>query len=119
MLTNKVVAGDYAGYRVKTGWGSLFLSPPLFSNQSGRVNVDKNTVLSYEVMSSNYRKSAVSGLIRGWIGKNIFGHIGMMSGLLTMREKGTHTVSVSFQGGKKSLIEICDKRLKMLMRCTF
>ena len=119
MLTNKVVAGDYMGYRVKISWGTLFLNPPLFSNQSGRVNIDKNTVQSYEVMASNHYKSAVSGLVRGWIGKNIFGHIGMMSGLLTMREKGRHSVSVSFLDGKKSLIEICDKRLNMLMRNTF
>ena len=119
MLTNKVVAGDYVGYRVKTSWGSLFFTPPLFSSQNKPIDIDKNTVQSYEVMASNYHKSAVSGLIRGWIGKNIFGHIGMMSGLLTMRERGRHTVSVSFLDGKKSLIEICDKRLKMLMRNTF
>ena len=84
-----------------------------------QIIIDKNSVQSYEVMASNYHKSAASGLIRGWIGKNIFGQIGMMSGLLTMREKGRHTVSVSFLDGKKSMIEICDKRLKLLMRNTF
>ena len=119
MLTNKVVAGDYIGYRVKISWGSLFFTPPLLSAQNKPINIDKNTVLGYEVMATNHYKSPVSGLIRGLIGKYIFGHIGMMSGLLTIREKGRHTVSVSFIDGKKSLIEICDKRLNILMRNTF
>ena len=119
MPKNRVVAGDYLGYSVKISKGTLVLEPSLLSNQSGCINVDKNTVQSYEVMASDYHKSAVSGFIRGLIGKYILGHLGMMSGLLTNKDRGTHTVSVSFLDGKKSLIEICDKRLKTLMRCTF
>ena len=39
MAKNKVLAGDYEGFSVKSGWNTVTFSPPLFS---GHASVELN-----------------------------------------------------------------------------
>jgi hypothetical protein len=119
MARNKVIAGDYEGYNVKAGWGGFAFSPPLFSQQNGNVEISRDTVCGYEIIANDHRKSAVSGIARGVIGNYFFGNAGLIGGTMSAKNRGVYTVAVSFYDGRRSLIEVDDKRYKGLMRSVF
>ena len=119
MSKNKVTAGDYINYSVKDSWNSVILTPPLFSGHSTNIRLDRNTVRSYNVIAGDQRKSAVSGIARGLIGGYLFGSAGTIGGTLSAKNKGTYTIVVDFNDGRRSLIEIDDKKYKALIRSVF
>ena len=119
MARNKVIAGDYEGYNVKAGWGGFSFSPPLFSRQNNIIEINRTTVRGYEIIANDHRKSAVSGIARGVIGGYFFGNAGMLGGTLSAKNKGTYTIVMDFNDGRRSLIEIDDKRYKELIRSVF
>lgn len=116
---NKVTAGDYEGYRVKSGWSGVELKPPLFSQHTTQIIIDKNTVRRYELINSDHRKSAVSTVIRGMIGKYLLGLVGMIGGTASAKNTGLFTVSLEFVNGERSLIEVDDKTYKAIIRVTY
>ena len=119
MAKNKVIAGDYVKYRVKAGWNTIVFQPPLLSRHDKIINIDSTTVQSYQLVNSEYRNSAVSGFIRGLIGKYFFGLLGMLVGIFSSRSRGVYTVSLNFHDGKRSLIEIGDRQYKVLIKSVF
>ena len=119
MVKNKVIAGDYVGYRVQAGWGTVVFKQPLLSRSGGNIKIDSTTVQSYQLVNSDHRKSAVSGIIRGLFGKWLFGILGMLVGLHSAKNRGVYTVSLNFHDGRRSLIEIGDKQYKTLIKCVF
>ncbi len=82
------------------------------------LNIDKNTVKEYEIITEESRKSAVSAVGRGFVGGVILGPVGWLAGL-SAKSKGTHTIAIEFTDGKKSLIEIDDKIYKVLIKILF
>ena len=119
MAKNKVIAGDYLRYRVKVGWSTIVFKPPLLSRHDKIINIDSTTVQSYQLVNSEYRKSAVSGIIRGLIGKLLFGLLGMLGGLYSAKSRGVYMVSLNFYDGRRSLIEIGDRQYKALIKSVF
>lgn len=116
---NKVIAGDYNGYRVKANWRGVKFKPPIFSQNNNQINIDKNFVRSYELVKSDYRKSAVSTVVRGMIGKYLLGLVGLIGGTASAKNTGLYTVSLEFFNGKRSLIDIDDKTYRALIKHTF
>jgi hypothetical protein len=119
MARNKVIAGDYEWYNVKSGWGGFSFSPPLFSQHDNPIEINRNTVCGYEIMANDHRKSAVSGIMRGVIGNYFFGNAGMIGGAMSAKNKGDYIVAVSFYDGRRSMIEVDEKKYKELMRSVF
>ena len=119
MFNNKVTAGDYEGFAVKDSYNSVTLRPTLFSGENTIVYLNRNTVRHYEVIVGDHRKSAISGVARGLIGGYIFGLAGTMGGALSAKNRGAYVVAVEFYDGRRSLIEIDDKRYKALIRSVF
>lgn len=109
MAKNKVIAGDYIGASVAELLGTVTI---------GNNVVSKQTVASYEVMTEEHRKSAVSGVVRGLVGKAVLGPVGLLAGL-SAKDVGTYTVALNWKSGRKSLIEIDDKIYKVIMKEMF
>ena len=119
MARNKVIAGDYTGYNVKAGWGGLSLSPSLFSQHSNNVEISRNTVCGYEIVTNDHRRSAVSGIARGYIGEYFFGNAGLIGGLMSAKNRSVYLIAIAFYDGRRSLVEVDDKRYKELIRSIF
>ena len=119
MASNKVIAGDYSGYRVKAGWSGMAFLPPLFSQHGEPVVIDRYTVASYELVANESNRSVVSSVVRGLIGERLLGTVGMLSGITTARDKGVFTVSINFNDGRRSLIEVGNKQYKALIKSVF
>lgn len=109
MAQNKVIAGDYIGAAVSETLGTVTV---------GNITFSKHTVSSYEVITEEHRKSAVSGVVRGLVGKAVLGPVGLLAGL-SARNVGTYTVAVNWKSGKKSLIEVNDKIYKLILKEMF
>ena len=117
--TNRVITGDYRGYHIKSSWGKVRLKPPLFSQHRNHIEIDRNSVRRYEVITCDHRKNAVSSIIRGLIGKYLFGSVGMIGGAMSAKNTGIYTLSLEFHNGERSLIEIDDRIYKAIIKCTF
>ncbi|MEH7342758.1 hypothetical protein V7122_02540 [Bacillus sp. JJ1532] len=114
MAKNKVIAGDYEGNKV-----TIFLgSPSIALNLSKSIPLDKTTVESYELVTEEHRKSAVSGIARGLVGGALLGPVGLLAGL-SAKNKGTHLLAIEFKNEKKSLIEIDEKIYRAFIKKMF
>lgn len=107
---NKVIAGDYIGAKVDTGFLGTFI---------GTVLVDNTNITSYELITDEHRKSAASGVARGLVGNALLGPVGMLAGGLSAKNKGIYTLAIQFNDGKTSLIEVDDKIYKAIIKNCF
>jgi hypothetical protein len=111
---NKVIAGDYEGKAVMQTFGIVNVAIGFTKS----VEINKNTVDTYEVVDESTRKSAASAVGRGLAGGLLLGPVGMLAGL-SAKSKGTHVIAIQFKDGKKSLLEIDDKIYSALMKKLF
>lgn len=101
---NQVIAGEYLHQYVGSD----------LSIGIGNVKITKYRVAHYEVVDAESRKSASSAVGRAAVGAALLGPLGLVAGV-TAKRKGIYTVSIEFTDGKKSLIEIDEKRYKRLI----
>lgn len=120
MAQNKVIAGDYVGKNIMTGQQSFFGKTEvlLFTGFTKKFPLNKETVASYELITEEHRKSAVSGVARGLVGGALLGPVGLLAGL-SAKNVGTHVIAIEFKDGKKSLIEVNEKIYKVFMQDMF
>ncbi|MCX7842801.1 MAG: hypothetical protein N2489_06970 [Clostridia bacterium] len=112
---NKVIAGDYEGkYLGQTAQG-VFISTGAFKT----VYVNKDTVEAYEVMDESKNKSAASAVGRGLVGGFLLGPVGLLAGGLSAKTKGTYVVAIQFKDGKKSLLEVDEKKYNLIIKHCF
>jgi hypothetical protein len=111
---NAVIAGDYLHKRVSSVFGMAAINYGFGKT----VNLNNSTVESYEVITDEHRKSAVSGVVRGIVGGALLGPVGLLAGL-SAKNKSVHTVAIQFKDGKKSLVEIDGNIYKKLIANCF
>lgn len=114
-MANKIIAGDYVGKPIMFTAGKLIIGVKLFKN----MELNKNTLEAYEVITDDIRKSAASGIARGAVGGALLGPIGMLGGALSAKNKGTYQIALQFKDGKRSLVEVDDKFRKELIKVMF
>lgn len=112
---NKVIAGDYTGKIISQTLGICFINTGLMKS----INLDNNTVESYELITDEHRKSAKSGVARGIVGGALLGPVGMLAGGLSAKSKGIYQIAIQFKDGKKSLVEVDDKIYKSIIKNCF
>ncbi|MEK5171837.1 hypothetical protein NST63_01085 [Heyndrickxia sp. FSL W8-0496] len=112
---NKVIAGDYQGKNVLQSLGmTVSIATSLFKT----LDLTKENVEEYEVITEESRKSATSAVGRAFVGGVILGPVGWLAGL-SAKSKGIHTIAIQFKDGKKSLIEVDDKIYSTLIKVLF
>ena len=104
MPVNVVLEGAYKGKTIMNPTGKPYISTGLVST----VDLNKDTIESYEVITEDTRKSASSGMARGLVGGALFGPVGMLAGGLSAKSKKSFTLIIQFKDGQKSLIEVDD-----------
>ncbi|WP_229386848.1 hypothetical protein [Lysinibacillus sphaericus] len=120
MARNKVLAGDYEGKNIMIGQQGIFSKEEvfLFTGFTKKFPLNKETVESYELITEEHRKSAVSGVARGLVGGVLLGPVGLLAGL-SAKNKGTHILAIEFKDGKKSLIEVNEKIYNLFLQKMF
>lgn len=111
---NKVIAGDYTGKMVSSSFGQTFIILGFNKN----LYLDKYSVATYELIDEAHNKSAANVFGRAVVG-SMFGGLGAIAGATTTKSKGIYTIAVSFNDGKKSLIEVDDKIYKAFIAAVF
>lgn len=110
---NKVIAGDYMGLEIFC-FDNIYIHDPFGVD----IELNKETIKTYEIVDEESKKSASSMIGRAALGAAILGPIGLLAGA-TARRKGIYTVAIEFNDGKKSLLEIDEKRYKKLLKIMF
>lgn len=113
---NKVIAGDYSGYSISVILGGVSLWGP--GNSRGP-SINKYNVETYEVLTDEHRKSAVSGVARGLVGGALLGPVGLLAGGLSAKSKGIYQVAILWKDGNRSLVEVDDKVYKAIIKACF
>lgn len=113
-MANKVIAGDYKDKLLLYTAGKLMIAA-YFTKQ---VQINKDTVESYELITEDIRKSAASGISRGIVGGALLGPVGLLAGL-SAKNKGRYQIAIQFKDGCRSLIDVDDKIYKELIKLMF
>ncbi|MFW5631426.1 MAG: hypothetical protein ACOCNB_11720 [Acetivibrio ethanolgignens] len=111
---NAVIAGDYLGKGIVGG-----VKPGIVIKLLKQIDLNHETVETYEVITDEHRKSAASGVARGLVGGALLGPVGMLAGSLSAKSNGIYQVAIQFKDGKKSLIEVDDKTYKAIVKQCF
>lgn len=114
-MVNFIIAGDYKGKALACGPNKVILSLGFFKN----ININKETLESYELITEEHVKSATSGATRGLVGGALLGPVGMLAGVISAKNKKTYHVVLEFKDGKRSLAEINNKLYTELMKIMF
>lgn len=113
---NSVVAGDYLNAEIWSIGKTVYLAPD--SNVNNTIELNKNTVDSYNVVDESQQKSATSAMGRAAIGGFLLGGVGLFAGL-TAKNKRTFAVEIIFKDNKKSLALLNDKTYAALLKALF
>lgn len=118
-MASVVLEGDYKGkaFITKNSFKGekLLLGPIGFKN----LEINKDILESYEIITEEHSKSATSGVGRGIVGGALLGPVGLLAGALSAKEKGVYHAVLQFKDGKKSLVKLEDKHYKLLLRIMF
>ena len=112
---NKVIAGDYIGKPIILTFGV----PSISTTFTKGINLTKQNVSSYEVVTDEHRKSAASGIARGLVGGFLLGGVGMVAGAVSAKDKGIYQIAIQLADKKKCLIEVDDKIYKAIVQNCF
>lgn len=101
MAKGKVIAGDYNGYDVIAYDNKCY-----FMLHLKRISVDKSVVAKYEVVNDVENHSYWKSLAKGAVGGMLFGPVGMLAAVASNSKKTSYLISIEFNNGEKSLIEV-------------
>lgn len=111
---NKVIAGDYDGKFVGGSFGEAFISLTM----TKFLYLNKETVSALTPLDDDSQISVASAAMRGLVGELILGPIGLVAAA-TAQRNGIHIVGIEFKDGKRSVVEIDDKRYRnMAQACS-
>ncbi|MOA54896.1 hypothetical protein D3C78_1785910 [compost metagenome] len=83
-----------------------------------KIELNKQSIDSYELVDEEHQTSAASAVGRGLVGGALLGPVGLLAGL-SAKKKGTYRIVLNWKDGKRSLVEANDKVYKALMRILF
>lgn len=112
---NKVIVGDYSGYKIVLKGSDLCVD---MIYDKVKILLNKKNIESYEVITEDVVKSGASAILRGMAGVALLGGVGILAGL-SAKNKGIYTIAIQWKDGKKSLIEIDDKLYKKFVTGMF
>lgn len=112
--SNKVIAGDYKGKLVGGSFGEAFVSLAM----TKLLYLNKDTVSSLTPLDDDSQISVASAAMRGLVGELVLGPIGLIAAA-TAKRNGIHIVGIEFKDGKRSVVEVDDKRYRNMVQACF
>lgn len=117
MLTrasNKVIAGDYKGKLVGASFGEAFISLAITNS----IVINSETVKGLTPLDEDSQVSIANAAMWGLIGEMLLGPIGLIAAGTAKRD-GVHIIGIEFKDGKRSVVEVDDKRYKAIVQSCF
>lgn len=111
---NKVIAGDYKGKLVGVSFSEAFISLTL----TNFISINNETVKGLTPLDDDSQISVASAAMRGLIGEMLLGPIGLIAAG-TAKRNGIHLLGIEFKDGKRSVVEVDDKRYKEIVQSCF
>ena len=111
---NKVIAGDYVDWDVICGAGKLD-----FMHRLSRVNLNRNSVLKYELIDGTNGNSFWNTFLRGYVSYAILGTAGLIASSIGSAHQRIVLVSIEFKNGKRSLIEVDEEHYKKILKVLY
>lgn len=111
---NKVIAGDFKGKLVGGSFGEAFISLTM----TKFLCLNKETVGSLTPLDDDSQISVASAAMRGLVGELVLGPIGLVAAA-TAKRNGIHVVGIEFKDGKRSVVEVDDKRYRSVVQACF
>lgn len=113
---NQVIEGSYVDRRINTCFGKyLFIES---NNKNDIINLTKDYISSYDIITEDKVKSASSAILRGIVGTTLLGGVGILTGL-SAKNKSTYLIAIEFKDGNRSLIEIDQNFYKIFIKNNF
>lgn len=112
--SNKVIAGDYQGKLVGGSLGEAFISLSI----TKFLYLNSDTVASVTSLDDDSQISVASAAMRGFVGELILGPIGLIAAA-TAKRNGFHILGIEFMDGKRSVVEVDDKRYRSIVQSCF
>lgn len=112
--SNRVIAGDYKGKLVGGSFGEAFISLAM----TKLLYLNKDTVSSLTPLDDDSQISVASAAMRGLVGELVLGPIGLIAAA-TAKRNGIHIVGIEFKDGKRSVVEVDDKRYRNMVQACF
>lgn len=112
--SNKVIAGDYKGKLVGGSFGEAYISLTL----TKLLYLNKETVSSLSPLDDDSQISVASAAMRGLVGELVLGPIGLIAAA-TAKRNGIHILGIEFKDGKRSVVEVDDKRYRNMISSCF
>ena len=113
MAKAKVVAGDYKDYNVVTFGNKLY-----FMMFTKRVEITSADVFKYEIID-DIKKSFWGTLVSGAAWGALFGTPGLIASTMSSARKRRFLLSIEFNNGKKSLVEVSDNEYKNIIKVLY
>lgn len=110
MAKGKVIAGDYNGYDVIAYDNKCY-----FMLRLKRISVDKSVVAKYEVVNDVQNHSYWKTFAKGAVGGMFLGPVGMLAAVASNSTNKSYLLSIEFNDGKKSLIEVGTDEYKSIL----
>lgn len=111
---NRVIAGDYQGKLVGGSLGEAFISLAL----TKFLYLNKETVETVVPLDDDSQISVTSAAMRRIVGELLLGPVGLIAAA-TARRNGIHVVGIEFKDGKRSVLEVDDKRYRIIVQSCF
>ena len=112
--SNKVIAGDYKGKLIGGSFGEAFISLAM----TKLLYLNKDTVSSLTPLDDDSQISVASAAMRGLVGELVLGPIGLIAAA-TAKRNGIHIVGIEVKDGKRSVVEVDDKRYRNMVQACF
>lgn len=112
--SNKVIAGDYQGKLVGGSLGEAFILLAL----TKLLYLNRETVRSVTSLDDDSQISVASAAMRGLVGEVLLGPIGLVAAA-TAKRNGIHILGIEFKDGKRSVVEVDDKRYRSIVQSCF
>lgn len=113
----KVIAGKHEEWMgVITRKGIRLQEIKLFGGK--KIDLNKETVAEYELVTDESRKSASSGIFRGAAGAALLGPVGLFAGL-SAKNKNKYTVAIKYMDGEVDLVEFDKKEYEIFFKSMY
>ena len=113
-MSSKVLAGKYEGKSIVVINDKVLITIGFKS-----IEISKENVVKYEVITEEHRKSASSGVARGLVGGALIGPVGALAGGLSAKNNSKYQIAIEFNDGMRSLIELDNKAYKIFLKQMF
>lgn len=118
-IINYAVAGDHKGQiKFKNMKKGLYIDESKMFRKS-LCFINKSTVESYELLTSESEQSKKGSLSKGVVGGAVFGIAGAIAGGTSSKTKAKYTVSIVFTDGTKALCELDSQYYNVLLRLLY